>query len=486
MNDRREHRPSNPRKRSRSPSRSPPRQRKRPSSLISANAKAAVEKRQQQRDNLEAASVRGGSVQDLSNQYYNARPEWVKERGREWRRNESKIKGLRGFNNWVKSYIIQKFSPRERIPQEERGWGEEAPDDEVDHLEPLKVLDIGCGKGGDLQKWQLTPEKVGLYVGLDPATQSIQQANDRYRQMRNGRRPIFHAEFLAQDCFGESLGRIPIVREVGFDPNVAPGVISRWSPGGFDIVAMMFCMHYSFENEAKARQMLMNIAGALKKGGKYIGVSPNSDVLSSKAEEYFLKKQMNESKPAATSQESNGTTTKTASEAAPEPDKTTKPTPVEKTSEPNGDSTTPPPPPNPEENPHWGNSIYTVRFVTPTLPLLQNNTLTFRPRFGHKYMYWMDEAVDVPEYVVPWEGFRALAEEYNLELRWRKPFLEIWEDEMVRKGEGEGGGVRGEMGRVAERMGILRRDNGGGGGLAISREEREAVGFYHGFCFVKV
>jgi mRNA (guanine-N7-)-methyltransferase len=32
----------------------------------------------------------------------------------------------------------------------------------------------------------------------------------------------------------------------------------------------------------------------------------------------------------------------------------------------------------------------------------------FRPPFGWKYSYFMEEAVEeVPEYVVPWEAFRA-------------------------------------------------------------------------------
>ena len=49
--------------------------------------------------------------------------------------------------------------------------------------------------------------------------------------------------------------------------------------GGFDVVSMMFALHYSFESEALARGMLKNVAGALKKGGRFIGVMPDSDVI---------------------------------------------------------------------------------------------------------------------------------------------------------------------------------------------------------------
>ena len=86
---------------------------------------------------------------------------------------------------------------------------------------------------------------------------------------------------LHKDCFGEWLGEIPIIRDVGIDPGVGPGNAQsqRWGGGGFDMVTMMFCMHYAFENEEKARGMLRNVSGALKKGGRFIGVMPNSDVI---------------------------------------------------------------------------------------------------------------------------------------------------------------------------------------------------------------
>ncbi|KAI9876218.1 MAG: mRNA cap guanine-N7 methyltransferase, partial [Watsoniomyces obsoletus] len=97
--------------------------------------------------------------------------------------------------------------------------------------------------------------------------------------MRRGRRPIFDARFVAKDCFGEWIGDINIVRQVGIDADVGNGVINRFKSGGFDIVTMMFSMHYSFESEDKVKNMLRNVAGSLKRGGRFIGVVPNSDSL---------------------------------------------------------------------------------------------------------------------------------------------------------------------------------------------------------------
>ena len=98
-------------------------------SRISVAEREAARRQQLEREAQAArtaqqeAASRG--VHDVVKQHYNMVP----ERGREWRQTDSKIKGLRSYNNWVKSSLIQKFIGEERN---------------------LKILDIGCGKGGDL------------------------------------------------------------------------------------------------------------------------------------------------------------------------------------------------------------------------------------------------------------------------------------------------------------------------------------------------
>lgn len=203
---------------------------------------------------------------ELVADHYNAVP----ERGREWRKNDSTIRGLRSLNNWVKSTLIQKFSPP-------------SPDEQAARPNaPLCVLDMACGKGGDLGKWEKAPKVPALYVGCDIAEVSIEQARQRWNETVNRnrnqrhRRPVeMDARFFVQDTFGKSLASIPVVREVGFNPNAGPGAGSIIQPGmpsgGFDVVSMMFALHYSFETEELAKGMLRNVAGALKKGGRFLG-----------------------------------------------------------------------------------------------------------------------------------------------------------------------------------------------------------------------
>ncbi|KAL1741883.1 mRNA capping enzyme-domain-containing protein [Schizophyllum fasciatum] len=177
--------------------------------------------------------------------HYNARPEVGVDK-----RVESPIFALKAFNNWIKSVIITKFahpalqhSPNYSRKDRQRG----------------KVLDLGCGKGGDINKWQKANAKD--YIGADIAAVSVQQGRQRHESLR-GPRPEAH--FFALDCFSESLR------------DALPSELLR-KP--FDVVSMQFCMHYAFETEAKARCMLGNVSDYLRPGGVFVGTIPNADFL---------------------------------------------------------------------------------------------------------------------------------------------------------------------------------------------------------------
>ncbi|KAJ2905626.1 S-adenosyl-L-methionine-dependent methyltransferase [Zalerion maritima] len=383
-------------------------------------------------------------VNDVVRQHYNAVP----ERGRDWRRTESHIKGLRAFNNWVKSCVIQRYSPSADFGHPGSG----GPPEE------LLVLDLGCGKGGDLQKWTNAPQPVQLYVGIDTAEISIDQAKDRYMNMGarggrgRGRPPRMDARFFVMDCFTTSIDQIPIIQDVGFDPTGTALAPSR----GFDVVSMMFCMHYAYESEAKARTMLRNVAGALKKGGRFIGTIPNSDVLSSGVVEF--NKKMKEKK--ARKEEKEKSEQVGEEDEKPTEDSDKEEGEADEDEEEEGEA---------EQTAEWGNRIYRVRFPGET-----PEDGVFRPPYGWKYNFFLDEAVDqVPEYVVPWEAFRALAEEFNLELQYHEPFRGVWETEKDDR----------ELGMLSERMGVRER---GGGPLLVSEQEMAAASFYLSFCFYKV
>ena len=349
------------------PPASPPRKLKRPTArgaALSQGEAEVIRKRRVEREEREAKESReqqelqkkDDGVNDFVKQHYNAVP----QRDRNWRKTDSKIKGLRSFNNWVKSCLIRKFTPQQH---------------------GASVLDMGCGKGGDLQKWK--SQRISHYVGLDVADVSINQAWERYRGMSRHGGGRFKASFHVFDCFGKSIKEVDQVREVGFDPQLDP----RWTNGGFDVVSMMFCMHYAFENEAKARVMLSNVVGALKKGGTFIGVIPNSDAIAEKIGDHYRKKQPQAPAPVEEDDDDDWDPEKSVDEQ--EKDKKAAdgaPAEVET-----------------DETVEWGNDIYHVKF--PGHPPKDG---VFRPPYGWKYFYFLEEAVEeVPEYVVPWGVFRG-------------------------------------------------------------------------------
>lgn len=55
-----------------------------------------------------------------------------------------------------------------------------------------------------------------------------------------------------------------------------------------------------------------------------------------------------------------------------------------------------------------------------------------------------------------------MTEDYNLELQYRKPFLDIWEEEKDDR----------ELGPLSERMGVRDRNTGA---LSMTEEEKEAA-----------
>ncbi|KAH9820416.1 mRNA cap guanine-N7 methyltransferase-like [Teratosphaeria destructans] len=482
---------------------------------INRERQHAVEEERRKREEDERRNVgRQPQGWQAVAEHYNAVP----ERGRDWRSTESQIKGLRSLNNWIKSTLIQKFS---------------RPDLPPPH--GMCVLDMACGKGGDLGKWEKAPTVPALYVGCDIADVSIDQARQRNAENvrrntgRHRRGPVMQAEFYVHDSFGQPLGNIPIIRQVGFNPNAGPGphaIQGGMMSGGFDVVSMMFALHYSFESEALARGMLKNVSGALKKGGKFIGVMPNSDVITANVKKLVTAEQPGQTpatksktpetngvkhdeeddwdpekpseaqddddwdpeKPSEPQSETNGATNGPSHDDDDDddwdPEKPSEPTALTSTLEPSQPNGTPAPASttpavNPDAPPlEWGNKIYSVRFPRHQ-PLTQKplpRDGIFRPPYGWKYHYSLEEAVNAPEYVVPWEGFRALAEDYGLELLYRKGFREVFEDESEDP----------ELGRLAERMGVMSRDRTEGkGGLMVSEEEMEAAAFYHAFCFYK-
>ncbi|KAL7738841.1 hypothetical protein ACLKA6_016748 [Drosophila palustris] len=151
----------------------------------------------------------------------------LKEAGRK-ERHKSKIYFMRNFNNWIKSQLINEYMAL--IKQQKRIG------------EALRVLDMCCGKGGDLLKWDKAA--ISHLICTDIAEVSVEQCQRRYQDIiqRADKSKFGHkftAEFFACD-------------------------------------STMFAFHYCFETLGQADCMMRNAAECLQPGGYFIATMPDA------------------------------------------------------------------------------------------------------------------------------------------------------------------------------------------------------------------
>jgi len=152
---------------------------------------------------------------------------------------------LRGFNNWIKSLLINKYSALAgRNPS---------------------VFDICAGKGGDIKKWQR--QYPSHYVALEYQQTLIDKAIER---LKSRDIPKYPSIFIVADAGDKNTTIDHVLRDheefKGFGRNIV-----------FDIVSCQFSMHYLFETEDKLRAFLKNVTCRLEPGGYFIGTTVDAE-----------------------------------------------------------------------------------------------------------------------------------------------------------------------------------------------------------------
>ncbi|KAL0265541.1 UNVERIFIED_CONTAM: hypothetical protein PYX00_011253 [Menopon gallinae] len=143
--------------------------------------------------------------------------------------------GIRKMNNFIKSMLINEHV-----------------------FENNAVLDIGCGKGGDLKKFASI--RIGKYYGLDISENSIENAKRRYRHSYIR----FKADFSVGDAYN------------------SPFCIGMC----FDAISIQFSFHYAFVSQNTLRTTLQNIKNHLHPNGRVIATVPDSGVLLRRYKKY--------------------------------------------------------------------------------------------------------------------------------------------------------------------------------------------------------
>jgi SAM-dependent methyltransferase len=192
--------------------------------------------------------------------------------------NLIEVKGLRDFHNsWIKQGILFKTA---------MAGGQK------------KLIDVGSGKGGDLNKWDKNGARfvLGIDYNGNNITDPADGAYKRYMQLidKKGRDKVPTVVFVigdgAKDWSSGEAGVTPeeknILRSVfgKIEPDGAvPRFVEKYAAGslqgGADVISAMFTLHYFFGTEAAVNGIINNIAKTLKVGGYFIGACFDGDAV---------------------------------------------------------------------------------------------------------------------------------------------------------------------------------------------------------------
>jgi len=138
-----------------------------------------------------------------------------------FQRSKSYFYNMRKFHNNIKRDLLNKYA------------------NNVDNL-----LDLACGKGGDLQKWY--DNKIKNVIGYDINEKSVKEANRRLQSFHNSN-------------FNVQLNTLDLSK------NVLKG------SNNSNVITSMFAFHYFFENESTFETIFDSINNNLKINGIFMG-----------------------------------------------------------------------------------------------------------------------------------------------------------------------------------------------------------------------
>jgi SAM-dependent methyltransferase len=167
---------------------------------------------------------------------------------------------FRDYHNWIKSIIIYSYC----------SMGKENRDGK---MKKKTVLDIGCGRGGDIMK--MYHSRVGEYVATDPTYEglfgAIDSATVRY-QSNIKKFPDF-----TKMVFIQADGSVPLIADAqdkklqSMTPENKKLIDKYFNKDRkFDIISSQFAIHYLFDSDESINNISQTIKTYLKQDGYLI------------------------------------------------------------------------------------------------------------------------------------------------------------------------------------------------------------------------
>lgn len=214
-------------------------------------------------------------------------------------RADSRLFHMRNFNGWIKATLIAELDP-DTSSTSRVFIGGITGGKKRSRTSPLRVLDLACGKGGDLGKWTIHQRKIENYVGIDVARGSLVDAAKRARQMcskKNSsllRKCTFTLADLGEDVPGRKRNRSAVEMqklptwslqtESSDEGNSEPIFLPKEGGGiaetdKFDVVSIQFAIHYMMSTRKRARRFFHTVSSLLEIGGNLIATTIDARVV---------------------------------------------------------------------------------------------------------------------------------------------------------------------------------------------------------------
>lgn len=131
------------------------------------------------------------------------------------------------------------------------------------------LLDLACGRGGDIWKW--ADAQIKYIKGIDLSPNEVQEARRRFQEMKVKRRNMnrgadIQADFEDTPMLGQKQWREELQ---------------------YDAITCMFAIHYFFESEKAIKTFLHNVSINLREGGYFFGCVPDGKAIMSTLQPSF-------------------------------------------------------------------------------------------------------------------------------------------------------------------------------------------------------
>lgn len=179
-------------------------------------------------------------------------------------RSKKRTANIRDMNNWLK-YVCIVYSIREAFYE--------------NYCQKIKVLDLGCGKGGDLYKFRGMKLYLSHYVGVDLAHKCLQSARRKFESMIQDQRRHSKASaaerqrFGRKNAYGQSAGDFfdgelfyaDFICNDMMSPNMMQNAVLR-EEAPFHLLNVQFALHYAFESISSLDSWLETVASCTVSG----------------------------------------------------------------------------------------------------------------------------------------------------------------------------------------------------------------------------